>query len=122
MAVKIDEFIGRFKEKEVQSAEIRLTDTLDYYIVQKHDGKVDLYTDREMEYKDDLPLRKSKEVIGQEEPMGITTEFGSIRGLFSITKHPHRKEAELVKHLKNIEDIGRYIDFESVSEVIYEKK
>ena len=64
---------------------------------------------------------RTEDVMVQPEPIGGTTEFGTSRGLLTVTRYPHKKEAELVKYMKDIEDIKKYIDFEKVSEVIYEK-
>ena len=119
-SVRTEEFIEKFKGEKIKGAEIKLGDSLDYYIVQKHGKKTDLYIDKEVEHPEDPPVR-TEDVMVQPEPIGGTTEFGTSRGLLTVTRYPHKKEAELVKHMKDIEDIKKYIDFEKVSEVIYEK-
>lgn len=120
MSVKLDEFIGKFGSEEIQGAEIKLAGSLDYYIVQKHGKKTDLYVDKETEYPEDPPVRESVEMLIMTETTGGTAKFGSDGGLCTITKYEHKKEAELVKHLKDIKKITKYINFEEVSEIIYE--
>lgn len=121
MGVDKREFIERFQLTEIKGAEIRLLDSQDYYIVQKHGDKTDLYVDREAEYPEDPAPERKAEVINQSGPVGGATEFGGVRGFFSVRRYPQRKEAELVKHLRDIEDIGKYIEFKKVCEIIYEK-
>lgn len=116
MSLKASEFIEKFKGNKVVGAEIKIVDTLDYYILQKHGKKTDLYTDRDVEYPEEPPLNKEKEVLIK--PMGVS-ELGMGKGVFTLAKKSHRKKSELIKTLKNIEEIEKYIDFTKVSKVIY---
>lgn len=111
MLVEIGTFLEKFNNLEVESAELKMKSSPYYYIVQKSKGKADLYLDREVEYQED-PVDFEKEGS-----MLIPNKVG----VFTLRRHHAKKEAELVKHMENIEDIKKYVDFEDISEVIYER-
>jgi len=116
MSVEAAVFIEKFKNKEINGAEIKLTDSLNYYIVQKHGEKTELYMDIDLEYPEEPPLKKEQEMSIQ--PLGLT-EFGMGKGVLTSIRKQHEKKAELVKVLKEIEEIEKYIDFNRVSEIVY---
>ena len=112
MLVEIGDFLEKFSSLEVESAELKMKSSPYYYIVQKYKGKVDLYLDREVDYL--------------EEPVDLEKEGSMLipnkLGVFTLRRYHAKKEVELVKHMKNIEDIKKYVDFKDISEVIYESK
>lgn len=121
MSVEVGTFLEKFKDAGIESAEIKITDSPYYYIVQKEDEKAELYRDREVEYPEEPVNTEEEGIMMPPDTFGVTQLNQSV-GVFTLKKHHDKKKAELVKVLKDIDTIKEYIEFENVSEIIYEKK
>ena len=121
MSVEVGTFMEKFKDAEIESAEIKISDSPYYYIIQKRDEKAQLYLDREAEYPEETVDADDKGIILPPDTLGITQLNQSV-GIFTLKKHHDKYKAELIKEFKDLSNIEKYIEFENVSEIIYEKK
>jgi hypothetical protein len=116
MNLSFKDFVKRFNEPIVEEAELTLKGSQEYFILQKHGKVIDLYKGEMAEYLEDPSYKREAENIVQ---LFQNNETGKVA---FIHEHRNPQGVKLIKHMKDINTLLDYIDFDIVVEVTYEKK
>jgi hypothetical protein len=120
MSLSFEEFSKRFNDPLVEDAELSIKDSRDFFVLLKHEGVIDLYHGVAREYLEDPSYKNPADLTDKVVQPLQSAQSGLATAFFHDRQISH--EVKLVKHLKNIESLVDYIDFNRVVGVTYGEK